>query len=159
LGGSLCVSFFWSGFSAKIDEKSWFAPGFPGSFAHAFYGEVKKVYPDGEWLGVHREDGAFRVKKVPRKACKRAKSISSATPNPSKRTSLSQLDDKPEQERIKKAAEARIGNQLRRAEMECKNLREANSKAADTHTSVQAGALKKLAREKGAGNVNTQNAT
>jgi hypothetical protein len=107
---------------------------------------------------VHREDGACRVKKVPRKAHKRVKSISSATPNPSKRTSLSQLN-KPDQERIEKAAEARIGNQLRRAEMEHKKLREANSKAADTHTSAQAGALKKLAREKGTGNVNTQNAT
>ena len=39
-------------------------PGFPGHAAEAFHGEVKKVCPCGDWLGVHREDGTYRAKKV-----------------------------------------------------------------------------------------------
>ena len=133
-------------------------PGFPGHAGEAWYGEVKKVHACGEWLGVRREDGHYRVKKVLRKACKKQKSISSAASDSNSRASFSKLSSR-EQERVLKGAEARIGNELRRAEMECAKLRESNRKAADTHTSAQAAALKKLAREKGAGNINTHNTT
>jgi hypothetical protein len=118
--------------------------GFPASFTDAFNGEVKKVYPCGEWLRVHREDGACREKRMPRKACKKVQSISSAAADPNSRVSFSKLSSK-EQERVLKAAQARIGNDLRRTEVERDKLREASSKAADAHEKD----VQRLAREKG----------
>jgi hypothetical protein len=83
-------------------------PGFPGHAAEAFCEEVKKARPCGDWLGVHREDGTYRTKKVWRKACKKQKSASSAAPDPNSHAPFSKLNSR-EQKGVVKGAEAGTG--------------------------------------------------